>query len=191
MQRVVCVTATGQGGLLGSAADLVDDLGGEFHHVERVEDGNSVGEFIADGVRVTPERVQGGVLDPRQEIRELSFQPAGVSGRGPAGPTSRRRAFSSPYSSRARSTIAVTARSADRFDGRQRCLSTPRSRTLLSRSGRPVRAMASAFTACHRVCQSTRRWRANADTVVSSWARAAVAHRIARDVRTDREPINS
>jgi len=38
-------------------------------------------------------------------------------------------------------------------------------------------------TTCHRVCQSTRRCRANAETVVSSWANAAVAQVTARLVR--------
>ena len=59
---------------------------------------------------------------------------------------------------------------------RTMCSSTPIVRTPALRSGRSVRAVASAFTAVHSVCQSTRKCRASADTVVSSWASASVAH---------------
>jgi len=62
----------------------------------------------------------------------------------------------------------VTARYADLVEGRQMCSSTPIVRTLDSRPGRVIRAVASVFTARHNVCQSTPRCRANADTVVSS-----------------------
>jgi hypothetical protein len=71
------------------------------------------------------------------------------------------------------------------------CSSTPSVVTPASRSGLLVRVTASAFTARHRVCQSTRKCRASAETVVSSWTSASVAHVIAREVSTARGAINS
>ena len=67
VERVVLVAAPAQGVLLDAAADLVDDLGAEPHHVEGVEDGDRVGQLVADRVRVAAERVQGGLLDPVDE----------------------------------------------------------------------------------------------------------------------------
>ena len=71
------------------------------------------------------------------------------------------------------------------------CSSTPSVRTPDNRPARPIRVVASARTARHSVCQSTRRCRANAETVVSSCASASVAHAIARDVSKARDAISS
>jgi len=38
--------------LLDAAADLVDRVPGQGHHMERVEDGCGVGELVVDGVLV-------------------------------------------------------------------------------------------------------------------------------------------
>jgi hypothetical protein len=70
------------------------------------------------------------------------------------------------------------------------CSSIPRVRTPRVRSGRLVRRAASPLTARHSVCQSTRRCRASAETVVSSSASASVAQATARDVNTARGAIS-
>src|SRR5215207_2054121 len=82
--------------------------------------------------------------------------------------------------------MMVTARSTPTLLGRQICSSTPRAFTPASRCGSPVRAFASTSMAFQAVCQSTLKWRASAETVVSSWAKASVAHPTARTVSTAR-----
>jgi len=57
VERVVLVTPMAERGLLDASADLVDNLGAEPDDVEGVEDGDSVGQLVADGVVVTAERV--------------------------------------------------------------------------------------------------------------------------------------
>jgi hypothetical protein len=64
------------------------------------------------------------------------------------------------------------------------CSSTPSVRTPRVRRGSLVRRVASRRTACQRVCQSTFRCRASAETVVSSCASASTAHALAREVST-------
>jgi len=46
--------------LLDPATDVVDGMPGQRDHVESIEDGGGVGEFVVDGVLVAVERVQGG-----------------------------------------------------------------------------------------------------------------------------------
>ena len=50
IQRVIGVAAVAQGVLLDPAADLVDDLGAELDDVEGVQDGDRVGQLVADRV---------------------------------------------------------------------------------------------------------------------------------------------
>jgi hypothetical protein len=71
------------------------------------------------------------------------------------------------------------------------CSSTPSVRTPRVRRGSLVRRVASRRTACQRVCQSTFRCRASAETVVSSCASASTAHAIAREVSTVRGATSS
>ena len=59
--------------LLDSAADFVDGLAAELHHVEGVEDGDGVGELVVAGVLVAVERVQGGDLDPLRNASSRAF----------------------------------------------------------------------------------------------------------------------
>jgi hypothetical protein len=58
--------------------------------------------------------------------------------------------------------------------------------TPVSRVGSPVRTFASISMAFQAVCQSTPKWRASAETVASSWARASAAQPTARTVSTAR-----
>ncbi len=85
VERIISVPAAVQGGLLFPAANLIHHLGAQLHDVKRVEHGDRVGQLVADRVGVAAERVQGGVLDPRDERGGLGPQPAGVGGAGPAG----------------------------------------------------------------------------------------------------------
>jgi hypothetical protein len=63
----------------------VDDLGFEAHGVEGVEDGDRVGQFVADRVRISPERVERGVFDAVPERLMLACQPGRIRGAGSAG----------------------------------------------------------------------------------------------------------
>jgi len=58
-------------------------LGAEPDHVEGVEDGDRVGQLVADGVGVAAERVQRGLLDLPGEPLRLVVQPRLVGGAGP------------------------------------------------------------------------------------------------------------
>lgn len=70
------------------------------------------------------------------------------------------------------------------------CSSTPRVTTPSSRAGSSRRLIASPSIASQAVCQSTPRCRANAETVVSSWARASVAQTTALAVSLARGAIS-
>ena len=59
VERVALAAPLPGDGLLDAAADFVDGLAAELHHVEGVEDGDGVGELVVDGVLVAAERVQG------------------------------------------------------------------------------------------------------------------------------------
>src|SRR5215212_9601580 len=89
---------------------------------------------------------------------------------------------------RRRSLTSIRNNSASR---RTMCSSTPRVFTPASRSFFPTRAFASTSIASQQVCQSTPRWRASADTVVSSWLSAAVAQATDRVVSTARAGARS
>jgi len=182
VQGVVLVPAAPDGGLLDAAADLVDDGGAEPDDVEGVQDRDGVGQLVADRVGLAVERVQRRLLDAGDE---LGRPPAARRRSRPRTGRGRRRAaraYRQPCSSRVRSTIDVTARSVPSRDGRQMCSSTPRVATPSSRAGSSRRAVASTSTASHKVCQSTPRWRASAETVVSSWPNASVGQDTARAV---------
>ena len=84
VERVVFVAAAAEGVLLDAAADLVDDLGAEPDHVEGVEDGDRVGQPVADRVRISAERVQRGLLHAVDEPVGLGLQPGLVDGAGAA-----------------------------------------------------------------------------------------------------------
>ena len=86
--------------------------------------------------------------------------------------------------------MLVTALSPPWCEGFQMCSSTPNVTTPLSRLGSASRRTASTSIASQAVCQSTPRWRASAETVVSSWANASVAHLTARVVSLARGSIN-
>ena len=53
--------------------------------MEGAEHGDGIGELAADGVRVTLERLQGGVLDAGGGLPALLDQPAGGDGARAAG----------------------------------------------------------------------------------------------------------
>ena len=185
VERVVLVTAPAQGVLLDAAADLVDDLGAELDDVEGVQHRDGVGQLVAQRVGVAAERVEGGVLDaggeglrsgpsarPRTRCRS---GPGPRRATGRAGSRSRRgsgRPSRSPPDPCPRSVL-----------GRQMCSSTPSVRTPVKpdrvcRPGGWLRPRPRPSR-----CASPRpRWRASAETVVSSWANASVAHQIARVV---------
>jgi hypothetical protein len=63
IQRVVLVPAVPEGVLLDAAADLVDDLSAELDDVERLQDGDRVGQLVAHLVGVAAERVERGLGD--------------------------------------------------------------------------------------------------------------------------------
>jgi len=50
IQRVVTIAAVAQRLLLHPAADLVEGVQAEPHHMERVEHGDRVGQLVADGL---------------------------------------------------------------------------------------------------------------------------------------------
>ena len=60
------MAAVAEGVLLDAAADLIDDLGAEPHHVEGVQHRDRVGEPVADRVGVAAERIQRGVFRRRR-----------------------------------------------------------------------------------------------------------------------------
>ena len=169
VERVVLVTASAQGVLLDAAADLVDDLGAEPHHVEGVKDCDRVGQPVTNRVRISTKRIQAQPSPRRRRTRRVGrsshalIDRAGAAHHGVQQP-----GVKHPAWSRVRSTMIVTARSTPIRDGRQMCSSTPRVFTFFSRDGSPVRALASTSIASQQVCQSTPRWRASAETVVSS-----------------------
>ncbi len=68
VERVVLVPAVADGVLLDAAADLVDDLGAEPDDVEGVQDGDRVGQLVADRVGVAAERVQRRLFDTVDEL---------------------------------------------------------------------------------------------------------------------------
>ena len=123
VERVVLAAAVAVDVLLDAAADLVDGLGAELHHMERVEHRDGVVELVVDGVLVAVERVQGGDLDPGAErvaagLRASRRRPC-RTGRGPgraAVPGCVRPGHGSDRPSR--STPSGRARSARRRDAR-------------------------------------------------------------------------
>jgi hypothetical protein len=123
VERVVLVPAVAEGVLLNAASDLVDDLGSEAHGVEGVEDGDRVGQFVADHVRIYPERVERGVFDAVPDRLMLACQPGRIRGAGSAGDDIEQPCPEPACSSRVRSSIAVRARSAECRPGRQTCSS--------------------------------------------------------------------
>jgi hypothetical protein len=82
VQRVVFVAAPTEGVLLDAAADLVDDLGAEPHHVEGVQDRHRLRQALVDGVRIPTKGVQRGLLDAVDEPVGLGLQPSFVDGAG-------------------------------------------------------------------------------------------------------------
>ena len=67
--------APAQGGLLDSAADLVQRLAAKFDDVKCVESRGRLVEMVVDGVGVAAERVQGGDLHPGAELPAAACQP--------------------------------------------------------------------------------------------------------------------
>ena len=84
VERVVFVAAVTQRILLNAAADLVDDLGPEPDNVEGIQDADGVGQFVADRVGISAERVQRGLLNLPGEPIRLALQPCLVGGARPA-----------------------------------------------------------------------------------------------------------
>ena len=64
--------------LLHPPADLVDGLGAELDHVERIEDGDGVLELVVDGVLVAVERIQRCDLDAVAEALTTFLEPVAV-----------------------------------------------------------------------------------------------------------------
>jgi len=70
--------------LLHATPDLIDHLGAEPHHVERVEHGDGIWEAVMNRVGVATERVQWGVVDAVDEALGLVVQPGLVVRSGAA-----------------------------------------------------------------------------------------------------------
>ena len=70
VERIGLMASVAEGVLLDSAADFVDDLGGQPDDMEGVEYGDRVGQLVTDRVRVATERVQRGLF-------ELAVNPSG------------------------------------------------------------------------------------------------------------------
>ncbi|MCL8026980.1 hypothetical protein, partial [Nocardioides bruguierae] len=64
VQRIVLVTPSAQGVLLDPPADLVDDTAAQLHDMERVQDGDGVGQLVTDRVGLAAERVECCLIDP-------------------------------------------------------------------------------------------------------------------------------
>jgi hypothetical protein len=76
VERIVFHAAVTEGVLLDAAADLVDDLGAEFHDMKRIEHRDGVGQFVADRDRIPPKRVKSSVLDSVEEVPGSFSEPA-------------------------------------------------------------------------------------------------------------------
>ena len=70
--------------LLDPAADLVDHGRAELHDVERVQDGDGFGQFVADRIGVAAERIQRRRFDAGSKFLAAVFEPVGVGLPGPA-----------------------------------------------------------------------------------------------------------
>lgn len=62
-QGVVLASAVPESVLLNAAADIVDHGHSQADDMERVDHGDGLRQFVADGVGVAAERVQGGDFD--------------------------------------------------------------------------------------------------------------------------------
>ena len=82
VERVILAAAMTVDVLLDAAADLIDSLGGELHHMKRVQHGGGVGELVVDRVLVATERVQGDDLNAVTERVAAGLQPVGIHGAG-------------------------------------------------------------------------------------------------------------
>ena len=67
VERVVFAAPVSELILLDPASGLLHGLQSKLHHVEGVEHGGRVFEFVTDRVAVTAERIQGGGADPGRE----------------------------------------------------------------------------------------------------------------------------
>lgn len=200
VERIIAQPTVAELLLLDAAPDFVDDLRSEPDDVEGIQHGDGVGQLFADRVRMAAERVQRGVFDRVERPDGLLGEPAGSVGRA-----SRYRPSRSGRAPR---------RAAGRANGRARRGSdrpSPSRPVRLGGSGRAAKyarplpgcaprptdpaarsaASAAVLNARHSVCQPTRKCRANAETVVSSCARASTAHCTAREVSTARGAMTS
>lgn len=153
VERISLAAPVAQGLLLDPAADLVDHGGSQFHAVERVQDGDRFGHLVADSVGVAAKRVQRRGLDTRGEPSASVLEPVSVSLPRPARNGSSNLACIPPFASRVWSTIPVTTPDPGGPMWDQTCSSTPSAFTPDSRSGIPMRRMASALMASNAVCQ--------------------------------------
>ena len=78
VKRVAPCVPGAHGVVLDTPADLIDQGRAQLHNMEGVQDGDGLGQFMTDRVRVAPERIQRGRLDPGGEIRSSLREPAGV-----------------------------------------------------------------------------------------------------------------
>ncbi len=77
VERVIAVPSMLQRVVPDSATDLVENLGAQPHDVEGVEDGDGVGELVADRVGIAMERVQGACSTaPMNSVPCCPSQPA-------------------------------------------------------------------------------------------------------------------
>ena len=84
VERVVLAATVAMDLLLDAASDLIDRLGAELDHVERVKHRGGVLELLVDGVLVAVERVQGRDLNTGLEVATAFFEPVAVRLPGPA-----------------------------------------------------------------------------------------------------------
>ena len=72
-----------EGVLLDAAADLMDYGRAELDHVEGVQDRDRFGQFVADRVRATAERIQSSGFDSGSKFLAALFESVGVGLPGP------------------------------------------------------------------------------------------------------------
>ena len=85
VERVVLAATVAVDLLLHTLAVLVDGLGAELDHMERVEHSDRILELVIDGVVVAVERIQRGGLDPVLEVLAAFFEPVALRLARPVG----------------------------------------------------------------------------------------------------------
>ena len=60
--------------LLDAAADFIDHRRAELHGIKGIQDGDGLGQFVADRVGVAAERIQRRGLIPAVNSSPLSFR---------------------------------------------------------------------------------------------------------------------